>query len=374
MINNLLSIGIMKKFYRVYFLFIVFILTNNNAVYASNEEALYLNITVNTSKMLEPKNHDGSQKMFEPAKYDPAVIVLHYTVTSSVGQTVNTFYNRGVSSHFTIDRDGTIYHHINDDNLAYHAGQSYWEGNYSVNYYSKGIEQINVGFDVDGILLVNATKTKIADGKTWETWSDKQVSAVANLVKALTIRYNIKPWNIIGHADIAPGRKQDPGPLFPWKKLHDEYGIGFWPDDDRPISLDKASELDHKDCMIFLGALGYATKGFSESIENLADLDDKRKEMMFQMDKALNDKDIITTFQYHYMQDRFVDDISYQAGKLDNDTKLTILKCVNSRINNDKYLTGVLNKLYANNGLSEKSKLLIKELGFIPETETKAEL
>lgn len=348
-------------------LFFVFIIFFYNIISIdTKQESVYLNLPVNTSKMLNTTNeNDLQKKMIEPEKYPPIIIVLHYTFTNTINQVVKTFYNRRVSSNFTIDRDGTIYQHIMDGNIAHHAGKSFWHGNYDINYYSKGIELINVGFDTVKQKNKKMSGVKKAANRSWESWSDKQIQAAASLIKAIAKQYNIKPWNIIGHSDCAPDRKDDPGPIFPWKKLNEEYEIGFWPNKKLTIPIEQVARLKRKDYLGFLHALGYPIKGFSNFVENRMDLDKKTKEDMVNMDKRLTEtgEETIKVFKYHYMQDRFERDPNYNARLLDEDTKLTILKCVSSLINKDDYLLRTLNKLYANNMLSENAKRLINSLG-----------
>lgn len=144
------------------------------------------------------------------------VIVLHYTEQDSVERSLRTLRtaNSGgrVSSHYLVGDDGRIYQLVSDEHRAWHAGAGSWGTIHELNSASIGIE-----IDNDGV----------------EPFSDAQVAAVIRLLEDLTARHRIPRTAVIGHSDLAPGRKIDPGPLFPWKRLH-EAGFGIWPDADAP--------------------------------------------------------------------------------------------------------------------------------------------
>ena len=148
-------------------------------------------------------------------------LVLHYTVGNfeSALQTLTKPSNRAVSSHYLV-RDAPVitYRLVDESRRAWHAGPSYWKGFSNLNASSIGIEIVNAG-PVTG-----------ADGSVHYTaFRPEQLDEVIALCKEIVARHQIKPDRIIGHSDIAPGRKQDPGPLFPWKRLADE-GLIAWPD------------------------------------------------------------------------------------------------------------------------------------------------
>jgi N-acetylmuramoyl-L-alanine amidase len=161
----------------------------------------------------------------------PSIIVMHYTVSDF--QSTNNFFLKNqqqneILAHYVInyDSNGTIYKYLDNDRIGKHAGISYWNGQTNINQYSVGIENVNYGFnDVD---LGNGVK--LDDGFFYYQFPDAQVKSIANLTSELINLYDIKPYNIVGHSDVAIsfGRKEDPGPLFPWEKLAKEYGIGIW--------------------------------------------------------------------------------------------------------------------------------------------------
>jgi len=144
------------------------------------------------------------------------VIVLHYTEQDSVARSLHTLRtaNSGgrVSAHYLVGDDGRIYQLVSDDHRAWHAGAGSWGTIHELNSASIGIEIDN-------------------DGR--EPFSEPQFAAVVRLLEDLTARHRIPKTAVIGHSDLAPGRKIDPGPLFPWQRLH-QAGFGIWPDPDAP--------------------------------------------------------------------------------------------------------------------------------------------
>lgn len=141
----------------------------------------------------------------------PDLVIIHHTAQDSIEQTLRTFTlsRTQVSSHYVIGRDGETYQMLNDYLRAWHAGNSRWGKIRDINSHSIGIELDNNGF---------------------EPFSDVQIESLLNLLDTLKTNYNIAETNFIGHADIAPTRKQDPSVHFPWKKLA-EKGFGVWYDD-----------------------------------------------------------------------------------------------------------------------------------------------
>lgn len=143
----------------------------------------------------------------------PVVVVLHYTEQASVEQSLDTLRTRNsggrVSAHYLIGKDGKRYQLVSDERRAWHAGAGSWGAIGDVNAASIGIEIDN-------------------DGKT--PYPDAQIDSLIVLLRDLTTRLRIPPTQVIGHSDLAPTRKIDPGPLFPWKRLA-EAGFGVWPDE-----------------------------------------------------------------------------------------------------------------------------------------------
>lgn len=363
--------NIIKKF----LCFIVIIGLYSSAL-CNTAEANQTALKIIATQLLKPTNEGylrsnptkvsrAPEKMYEPASNTPLFIVLHYTVTPTVEETIEALYAQGFSAHFTVDKDGVIYEHVPRGNIAYHAGLSFWHGKYGLNEYSIGIEQINVGWNVDRKTWKNTVFPKEADGKKWETWPEVQIKSAAALVQSL-LKYDIKSWNIIGHSDCSCGRKVDPGPLFPWKKLYSEYHIGFWPAEDASITKELANGLSSEDYIFFLHVFGYPIHGFISSIENIEELKARpdRFERMKGMDNNLSNFATIAAFQYHYLQNKFEDDPLYKSGELDDDTQIMILRCIKSILSQCEktdYSFRKIKELYEADKFTKPAKQLIKE-------------
>ncbi|MDG9885263.1 N-acetylmuramoyl-L-alanine amidase [Pseudomonas sp. GD04058] len=145
-------------------------------------------------------------------------VVLHYT-NASLERSLALLTHGEVSSHYLISDDdkGTIYQLVDENRRSWHAGVSQWDGRTWLNSSSIGIEIVNPGF------------TDTPSGRVWHPYTEAQVQSLILLLKDIAKRNDIQPKYIIGHSDIAPQRKLDPGPLFPWKRLADE-GLAIWPD------------------------------------------------------------------------------------------------------------------------------------------------
>ena len=143
----------------------------------------------------------------------PSIIVLHYTVEDTLEGSRRILSDarrrHPVSAHYLLDRDGRILQLVPDHLRAWHAGDGSWGGLSDLNDASIGIEIINTGS---------------------EPFPDAQIDALIRLLGDLTTRHAIPRTRVIGHADLAPARKIDPGRWFPWKRLFDA-GYGIWPQD-----------------------------------------------------------------------------------------------------------------------------------------------
>ena len=157
----------------------------------------------------------GIDTTFHSVSQDSRVqfLVIHIT-TEDFAHSLATLTLGPVSAHYLVRDDPVIvYRLVDEDRRAWHAGDSSWQGNTQLNSASIGIEIVNRG-PHDG---------------TWDDFPPAQVDAVVALVKDIVRRHNIRADRIVGHSDIAPQRKLDPGPRFPWKRLADE-GLIPWPD------------------------------------------------------------------------------------------------------------------------------------------------
>jgi len=146
------------------------------------------------------------------------MLVLHYTGMTSGEAAMARLCDPAakVSAHYTIGEDGTVYAMVPESRRAWHAGLSCWAGARDINSRSIGIELVNPGHEFG-----------------YRPFPAAQIDALIALGDAILARHPIAPWRVLGHSDVAPARKDDPGELFPWVSLA-EAGIGFWasPGDD----------------------------------------------------------------------------------------------------------------------------------------------
>jgi N-acetylmuramoyl-L-alanine amidase len=134
-----------------------------------------------------------------------------------------------VSSHWVVDEDGAVRAMVPERRRAWHAGISGWQGRIGLNASSIGIEIVNPGHEWG-----------------YRPFPERQIRAVERLCRGILVRWLIPPNRILGHAEIAPHRKQDPGELFPWRHLA-QRGVGLWPE---PADLNREPEAA-------LRAIGY---------------------------------------------------------------------------------------------------------------------
>jgi len=152
-------------------------------------------------------NHDG--------RGDAAIdmLVLHYTGMASAEAALARLCDPAakVSAHYTIDETGTLYAHVPESARAWHAGVSFWAGTRNVNACSIGIELVNPGHEFG-----------------YRAFAPAQIAALTELCHGIGKRHAIPAARVLGHSDVAPARKDDPGELFPWPALAGA-GIGLWP-------------------------------------------------------------------------------------------------------------------------------------------------
>ncbi|WP_371243365.1 N-acetylmuramoyl-L-alanine amidase [Pantoea sp. KPR_PJ] len=151
-------------------------------------------------------------------------LVMHYTALDD-SQSLKTLTEEQVSAHYLIPSEPAwiqgkpvVLQLVDERKRAWHAGVSFWNGRSNLNDASIGIEIVNKGFTED-----------MHGERIWYPYQEKHISALIALAKDIIQRYQITPDNVVGHSDIAPLRKQDPGKLFPWQRLA-AAGIGAWPD------------------------------------------------------------------------------------------------------------------------------------------------
>mgnify|MGYP006166722119 FL=1 len=144
-------------------------------------------------------------------------MVLHYT-NANLERSLALLTHGEVSSHYLIgDNPPTVYQLVDESRRAWHAGDSQWRGRTWLNASTLGIELVNQGY------------ADTPAGRVWQPYSEAQIDALILLLKDIVQRHHLPIDSIIGHSDIAPQRKVDPGPLFPWRRLADA-GLIRWPD------------------------------------------------------------------------------------------------------------------------------------------------
>jgi N-acetylmuramoyl-L-alanine amidase len=150
-------------------------------------------------------------------------LVMHYTEIGEA-QSLAVLTGDEVSVHYVVPDapriehgEPVVYQLVPENERAWHAGQSEWQGATELNASSIGIENVNLG------------PLDTPEGRTWQPYPPAQVDALVRLARDIVTRYGIAPTRVVGHSDIAPQRKIDPGPLFPWRTLY-EAGVGAWPD------------------------------------------------------------------------------------------------------------------------------------------------
>lgn len=151
-------------------------------------------------------------------------IVLHYTAEDNA-TSIQKLTTERVSSHYLIlsGSDHKIYQLVPDHEKAWHAGMSSFRGKNFLNDISIGIEIVNTG-----ILPQYQRDQGYHQYTHYQDYEAQQIEKIAQLLKQLIKKYDIPPRNIVGHSDIAPTRKIDPGAKFPWQLLYEKYQIGAW--------------------------------------------------------------------------------------------------------------------------------------------------
>ncbi|MDA5534413.1 N-acetylmuramoyl-L-alanine amidase [Yersinia mollaretii] len=209
-------------------------------------------------------------------------LVLHYTATDDA-ESLRLLTQGNVSAHYlvkthpdTVEGKPVVLQLVPEEQRAWHAGVSDWQGRNSLNDTSIGIEIVNKGF----------TETML--GRTWYPYNESQIKLIERLTKDIVERYNIAPTDVVAHSDIAPLRKSDPGPLFPWKRLADQ-GIGAWPDDATVTKYIDGREI-HDTASVAIIQQALARYGYK--IPQSGTLDDETRQ-------------VITAFQMHFRAQDF---------------------------------------------------------------------
>jgi len=191
------------------------------------------------------RNYSPNFSLPKRSKKNIKFIIIHYTGMKKESDAINKLcnYKSNVSAHYFIRKNGDIINLVPDLFIAWHAGISAWKKLKSLNKYSIGIEIQNSGHD-----------------HLFENFSSKQIITLKKLLKSLINKYNVKTQNILGHSDISPERKKDPGEKFPWKELYNSklaYGHNIDEKKIKKYRLIKLKGVDEGKFLNNLSRIGY---------------------------------------------------------------------------------------------------------------------
>jgi N-acetylmuramoyl-L-alanine amidase len=176
----------------------------------------------------------------EPRGNPPAIdmLVLHYTGMRSAAAALDRLCDPAarVSAHYVVEEDGAVWRLVPETRRAFHAGLSCWAGRSNLNLVSIGIEIVNPGHEWG-----------------YRPFPEAQMASVESLCRDILSRHPIPPDRVVGHSDIAPERKTDPGELFDWPRLA-RAGIGLWPE---PSRSEPEGPADRLHALADLAAIGY---------------------------------------------------------------------------------------------------------------------
>jgi len=155
------------------------------------------------------------------------MLVIHYTGMKSCAAALERLCDPAaeVSAHYLIDEDGTVHRLVAEDKRAWHAGVASWRGHTDINGRSVGIELVNPGHEFG-----------------YRDFPAAQMAALRELALDILDRHPIPPGNVVGHSDVAPTRKTDPGELFDWRGLAAD-GIGLWPEGPAELTEESAEDM-----------------------------------------------------------------------------------------------------------------------------------
>jgi N-acetylmuramoyl-L-alanine amidase len=190
---------------------------------------------------------DAPSPNFGPRKAPPHMLVLHYTGMPTAEAALARLRDPAaeVSSHYMVEEDGRVFRLVPEERRAWHAGKASWRGETDVNGASIGIEIVNPGHEFG-----------------YRPFPEAQIEAVIALVADVRSRWTIENVNIVGHADVAPDRKEDPGELFPWKRLA-EAGHGLWAEP--PAAPGSALLEGEESAAVFALQAGFTRLGYDSA-------------------------------------------------------------------------------------------------------------
>lgn len=169
---------------------------------------------------------------FDQRRGPPDMVLLHYTGMRTAEAAIARLRDPGakVSAHYVVDKDGSILRLVPEERRAWHAGKSWWKGETDINAVSIGIEIVNPGHEFG-----------------YRLFPDAQIEAVIALIDDIRTRWSVEDARILGHSDVAPSRKEDPGELFPWKRLAEHrQGLWFEPAPERIAALGPPLTIGHE--------------------------------------------------------------------------------------------------------------------------------
>lgn len=181
---------------------------------------------------------DRPSPNFDDRGRDVDTIILHYTGMQTGAAALARLCDKaaGVSAHYLVEENGDVYRLVDEEKRAWHAGVSSWKGESDTNARSIGIEIVNSGHEWG-----------------YRDFPPAQIEAVIELVKDIRARHNISPTRVLGHSDVAPRRKEDPGEKFPWGLLADT-GLAIAPFNGDPA---EGRAVDYNDALNALSDIGY---------------------------------------------------------------------------------------------------------------------
>src|SRR5713101_7864074 len=194
------------------------------------------------------QNQDGRG---EPPRID--MLVLHYTGMTTAAAALDRLCNPAarVSAHYVVEENGAIWRLVPERHRAFHAGRSCWEGESDLNTVSIGVEIVNPGHEWG-----------------YRPFPAEQMTAVEQLCCDILSRNPIRPHRVVGHSDIAPDRKSDPGELFDWARLA-RAGIGLWPPPALGLSRRRGRGVglvQHAAALADLARIGYCVSAAAEQV------------------------------------------------------------------------------------------------------------
>lgn len=213
-------------------------------------------------------NHDNRRA-------PPDMVVLHYTGMPTGQGALERMCDPAakVAAHYMVEEDGRVFRLVPEERRAWHAGVSHWRGERDINAVSIGVEIVNPGHEWG-----------------YRPFPDHQIEAVIGLLDAIRGRWDIPDGRILGHSDVAPARKEDPGELFPWRRLAEAgHGLWFEPEPERIAALGAPLGPGDEGAGVFVLQAGLHRLGYDLPPSGSYDETTAK---------------VVTAFQRHWRQDR----------------------------------------------------------------------